>query len=85
MLSMVYTAAMASAATHLVVDTEVFTAKASQDLWAPLVLDLSYLLDFHAVEADPGALVERDQVEVAQAPASPVAALHPDLRKLYVH
>lgn len=57
-LSMVHTAAMVSAATHLAVDSEVFTAKASQVLLVPLDLALSYLLDLHAEEADPAVLAE---------------------------
>lgn len=57
-LSMVHTAAMVSAATHLAVDSEVFTAKAPQVLLVPLDLALSYLLDLHAEEADPAVLAE---------------------------
>lgn len=84
-LSMVHTAAMASAAmalaaTHMA-DSEVFTAKASQVLSVPLDLALSYLLDLHAVEADQAGAAEQDRVQVDQAPAL-AAALDPVRSKL---
>lgn len=72
---------MASAATHLAVDTEAFTVKVSQVLLVALGLALSYLLVFLALEADPAGLAEQDRVQVGQAPA-PAATPHPDRRKL---
>lgn len=72
---------MASAATHLAVHTEAFTAKVSQVLLVALDLALSYLLDFLALEADPAGLAEQELVQVDQDLA-PAAALHPDRRKL---
>lgn len=85
MLSMVHTAAMASAATHMA-DSEVFTAKDPWVLLAPMDLDLSDLLALEVPEADPALLVELDQLQVDQAPAAAAAAdLHPVHPKLYFH
>lgn len=84
MLPTIHMAATASEATHLVVDTEVFTAKACGVLLVPLDLALSNLWALQMVEAYPAVLAEQDWVQVAQAPA-PGAALHPVHRKLYVH
>lgn len=84
MLSMVHTPTMASAAIHLAVHTEAFTAKASQVLLEALDLALSDLWALVVLEAQPAVLAEQDQLQVDQAPA-PAAALHPVRPKLFVH
>lgn len=85
MLSIVHTATMASAATHMA-DSEVFTAKAPWVLLASLDLDLSDLWASEVSEADPALLAELEQLQVDQAPVAAAAAdLHPVRPKPYVH
>lgn len=81
---MVHTAAMASLATHLAVDSEVLTAKASRVLLPALDLALRHLLALLGLEAQPEVLPEQDLLQGDQAPAA-AAGLHLALRKLYVN
>lgn len=60
MLPTIHMAATASEATHLAVDTEVFTVKACGVLLAPLDLALSNLWALQVVEAYPAVLAEQD-------------------------
>lgn len=84
-LSMVHSAAMALAATLLLVHSEAFTVKAPQVLLAALDLALSNPWALEVLEAQPAVLAEQVRLQVDQAPAPPVAAQHPDRRKLYVN
>lgn len=81
---MVHTAAMASPATHLAVDSEGLTAKASRVLLPALDLALRHLLALLGLEAQPAVLPEQDLLQGDRAPAA-AAVLHPVRRKLYVH